>query len=186
MKYRMLRIEHEDTGDSDDCVIYVMPAGSNPLENCIVYDERLEKELKSLLLTHPYSIALYSKAPVDTGKRIRDRLIGMAEKVLERMNNRGRSLFVLGVGIGVLGLINWVIPDPLPVIDEVVLTFGGAALALAGIILRRRVKEEYRNRGEIVKRDILRISVREDPLISSSLSYTPLPSCSLNRSDTKV
>ena len=46
-------------------------------------------------------------------------------KYVERLN----TLFTAGIGVFILGIINWVIPDPLPLVDELLFTIGGGLTA---------------------------------------------------------
>jgi hypothetical protein len=46
-------------------------------------------------------------------------------KYAERLN----TLFSTGIGFTILGIINWIIPDPLPLVDELLFTIGGSLMA---------------------------------------------------------
>ena len=65
-----------------------------------------------------------------------------------------------------MGLLSWIIPDPIPLVDELGLTLMGAALALYGANLRRKGYEETGRRAGIVKRDISGMEYEDDPLLS--------------------
>jgi len=166
MRYKILRTDQGSERFGKDEVIYILPRGAAPDQYLVIYPAGLELELKKLLISGSYSIRTYKGLTSEAVGKVKEILVGKAERRLERLKSRGTNMFAAGTVIAVFGLLNWFIPDPLPMIDELILTFGGAAVALAGFARRRRGIEEFERRGEIVAEDIDGIEVQEDPFLS--------------------
>ena len=166
MRYKILRMDQYREPFGREETIYIIPRGADPDQFLVIYPAKLEQELKKLIISGQYSIRAYEGLQAGAVEDIRESLLEKASAYLNRIRSRGANMFATGTVLAVFGLLNWFIPDPLPLVDEMILTFGGAAVALAGFARRMRGYEEFERRTEIVRADVLGIPEKEDPFLS--------------------
>ncbi len=123
MKYNL--VPSNKTEDSDLKYIYILPSSFEGSEYSIAYPDCKAEDI----LAQKISIRIFDgcspKAITDIESTLKEVLKKKQLKYIERLN----TLFTAGVGVFILGIINWVIPDPLPLVDELLFTVGGGIAA---------------------------------------------------------
>ncbi len=166
MKYKVMHLEKPGDRHGGKYTLYLLPKGPGTEDFIVVYPKGLERGIKKLIIEYPARIKGYTGLDPDAVEQVRDNFKEKTDIVLNRKKSRGSNLFTSGVIIGVFGLLNWFIPDPVPLVDELGLTLLGAALALYGVNLRRKGYEVSGRRAEIATRDICAMEYEDDPLLS--------------------
>ncbi len=123
MKYNL--IPSGNTDSSDTIFIYILPSSFEGSSYSIAYpDIKAEDIFKGRIAIRIFD-GCSSDAPKEIDAELKERLQKKHVKYSERLN----SLFTAGIGVLILGIINWVIPDPLPLVDELLFTIGGGLTA---------------------------------------------------------
>lgn len=123
MKYNL--IPSVEINDSDNLFIYVLPSSFGGSSYSIVYPEcKVEDILTERLFIRKFD-GCSLNAILDITTELKERLKKNHLKYSERLN----TFFTAGLGVFILGIINWVIPDPLPLVDELLFTIGGGITA---------------------------------------------------------
>lgn len=180
MKYKVMHLEQSGDRHGGKYTLYLLPKGPGTEDFIVVYPKGLERGIKKLIIEYPARIKGYIGLDSDAVEQVRDNFKEKTDIVLNRKKGRGSNLFTSGVIIGVFGLLNWFIPDPVPLVDELGLTLLGAALALYGVNLRRKGYKVSGRRAEIATRDISAMEYEDDPLLSRifksiQTQHDPLP-----------
>ena len=114
--------------------IYIFPTSFEGSEYSVAYPNCKAEDI----LTQKIGIRTFngcsSDAITDIENRLKEVLKKKQLKYIEQLN----TLFTAGVGVFVLGIINWAVPDPLPFIDELVFTLGGGLVAWKAWSNRKR------------------------------------------------
>jgi len=123
MKYNL--IPSDNTDNSDKIYIYILPASFESSSYFAAYPEfRVDDILAGKIIIQIFE-GCSSNAIEEIETKLKDLLQKKYEKYAERIN----TFFTVGLGIFILGIINWVIPDPLPLVDELLFTIGGGITA---------------------------------------------------------
>lgn len=123
MKYSL--IPSGNPVDSNSINIYILPSSFNGSLYSIAYPEiRAEDILAQKIKIRKFD-GCSSVAVADIEKTLKEILKKKQLKYIERLN----TLFTAGIGVFALGIINWIIPDPLPLVDELLFTIGGGLTA---------------------------------------------------------
>ena len=93
MRYKILRTDQGSDRFGKDEVIYILPRGADPDQYLVIYPAGLEMELKKLLISGSYSIRTYKGLTSEAVGKVKEILVGKAEKRLERLKSRGTNMF---------------------------------------------------------------------------------------------
>ena len=145
--------------------IWILPLSADPARYRVLCPSRMRPKLLDLAIQGKLELKQYPGCPAEAAAAVREQLIAVCRSRAEAAANRWNTLVVGGGGLAVLGLINWFVPDPLPLVDELLLTFGGAGLAYAGYTRRRRDLPALRDKAELAARALVSLRPIEDPLL---------------------
>ncbi|RKX80785.1 MAG: hypothetical protein DRP58_12735 [Spirochaetes bacterium] len=123
MKYNI--VPSGKAEDPDLQYIYIFPTSFEGSEYSVAYPECKAEDI----LAQKISIRTFSGCSPDAVTDIENRLQEVLKKKQLKYIEQLNTLFTAGIGVFVLGIINWAIPDPLPFIDELVFTIGGGFVA---------------------------------------------------------
>lgn len=119
MKYNLIPSENADS--SDTIFIYVLPSSfEGSLYSIACPDIQAEDILNGRIV-----IRIFDGCSSDALKEIEAELIERLQKKHVKYAERLNILFTAGIGVLILGIINWIVPDPLPLVDELLFTIGG-------------------------------------------------------------
>jgi hypothetical protein len=120
MKYNL--IPSGNTSKKDSIFIYILPSGFEKSSYLIAYPDFAPEDI----LAGRISIRTFEGCSTEAFEEIKVELKGRLRKKYEKYLENINTLFTLGLGFFILGIIDWVIPDPVLFIDELVLMiFGG-------------------------------------------------------------
>lgn len=123
MKYKLIPSGERD--NSNPLFIYVLPTSFEGSSFSIAYPEcKVEDILAGRLSIREFD-GCSTEAILEITAELKERLKKKHLKYSERIN----TFFTAGMGILVLGIVNWVIPDPLPLVDELLFTIVGGIMA---------------------------------------------------------
>ena len=123
MKYNLIPSENVDS--TDTIFIYILPSGFEGTSYSIAYpDCKAEDILNGLIV-----IRTFDGCSSDALKEIEDKLTERLQRKHEKYTERLNTLFTAGIGVLILGIMNWIAPDPLPLVDERLFTIGGGLTA---------------------------------------------------------
>ncbi len=123
MKYNL--IPSGEIKNSDNLFIYVLPTSIEDSSYSIAYPECKVEDILAGRLTIRKFDGCSSKAILEITTELKERLKKKQLKYSERLN----TFFTAGIGILILGIVNWAIPDPLPLVDELIFTVVGGITA---------------------------------------------------------
>lgn len=123
MKYNLIPSGNKE--NSDIIYIYVLPASYEGFSYSIAYPDFKAEDI----LSRKIIIRTFDGCSQDALSEIEDKVKEILQKRHLKYVERLNTLFTAGVGVFILGVINWVIPDPLPLVDELLFTIGGGITA---------------------------------------------------------
>jgi len=178
MKYNI--VPSSKAEDPDLQYIYIFPTSFDGSEYFIAYpDFKVEDILAGKIKIRIFE-GCSSTAVEEIETKLKERLQQKQKKYSDRLN----TFFTIGIGVFILGIINWVIPDPLPFVDELFFTLGGGILVWKTLSARRSklpvlIDQIYRyaydgGRPEVEKNSILTtlfksIRCKTDPLAAGEV-----------------
>lgn len=123
MKYHLTPSRNAD--NSDPIYIFLLPTSFEGSSYSIAYpDFRVADILAGKIIIRIFE-GCSSNAIEEIETKLKELLQEKYNKYAERIN----TFFTAGLGVFILGIINWVIPDPLPLVDELLFTIGGGLTA---------------------------------------------------------
>ena len=159
MKYKILSARGEPA------TIYILPVSSDSAAYRIIYPDGLEKDLLEILLEDGILIQEFEGCSELAVSEIREYLAEKLEQSSVDYNRNINYTFAGGVTLGVLGIINWAWPDPLPFVDEALLIVAGTALALFALS-RRGQLAQYRDRVARAEKKIQELEASAQPVLT--------------------
>ena len=117
--------------------IFIIPLSTDPDHFIIIYPV-ISISKADKILAKGININRFEERSEEAVIKIKEELLGKLQMKMKKSKIKADNIFISGVTIAVLGVINWVIPDPMPLVDEIILTFGGAGIALLGVQRKRK------------------------------------------------
>lgn len=112
--------------DSSDIIyIYVLPSSFEGSSYSIAYPDCQAKDI----LAGKITVRIFEECSSDAIGEIEDKLKETLRKKQKKYTERLNTIFSVGIGVLILGIINWIVPDPLPLVDELLFTIGGGLTA---------------------------------------------------------
>jgi hypothetical protein len=165
MKYKTLGWKPSYVSGDKPETIYIIPVSSEPDEYRVIYPETLEKHIVEVLTDRALRIRSFEGCTDQAIDVIQDYLVNLLTRTGDRSSARTNVKFVLGVTFVVLGIINWTFPDPMPLIDELLLVIGGGALA--GWSARaKKLLPDFRERLDEAAREVRSLNPSPGPLLT--------------------
>lgn len=146
--------------------IYIVPLSLDPSRYQVLIPANLSKNLLDLLIQDRLAIRQFSRCPKDAVATVIAELGRRCTRGPSRYSTRMNQLIVLGTALFVLGIINWTFPDPLPLIDEILMIGGGAGVGLAGYVSRRRNLSLLQNKTGKAAQRLSQLECVDDPLLT--------------------
>jgi len=146
--------------------IYIIPLSLDPSRYQVLIPTNLSKNLLDLLIQDKLVIRQFDRCPKEAVVTVTAQLQRSCTQGPSRYSSRMNQLIVLGTVLFVLGIINWTLPDPLPLIDEILMIGGGAGVGIAGYVSRRKNLSLLQNKtGKAVQR-LSELECVDDPLLT--------------------
>ncbi len=123
MKYNLIPSGNVDS--SGAIYIYILPSSFEGSSYSIAYPDYKAEDI----LSRKIIIRTFDGCSPDALSEIEDKVKEILHKRHLKYVERLNTLFTAGIGVFILGVINWVIPDPLPLVDELLFTVGGGITA---------------------------------------------------------
>lgn len=165
MKYKILGWKPSYVSGDEPETIYIIPVSPEPDEYRIIYPETLEKHMVEVLTDRALIIRSFEGCTEHAVDIIREYLANQLTQKGDRSSTQISVKFVLGVALVGLGLINWTFPDPLPLIDELLMVIGGGALAVWSA-RAKKLLPDFRERLEEATREARSLIPSPDPLLT--------------------
>ena len=165
MKYKTLGWRPSYVSGDEPVTIYIIPVSSEPDEYRVIYPETLEKHIVEVLTDRALRIRSFEGCTDHAIDVIQDYLTNLLTRTGDKSSTQSNVKFVLGVALVVLGIINWTFPDPLPLIDELLLVIGGGALAVWSA-RAKKLLPVFRERLEEAVREVRGLMFSSDPLLT--------------------
>jgi hypothetical protein len=165
MSYRPMRFDPAYRPFVAPESIYILPLGEDPDAYRILSPSTLDRKLIEVALQGKLSIRTFEGWPLDAFLLVREQLAGRCAREAARYGSRLNQLVMAGGALAVLGLINWVLPDPIPLVDELLMTLGGAGLAYYGFSQRRKALPGLRVKVEAAERRLGALAPVQDPFL---------------------
>ncbi len=146
--------------------IYIVPLSSDPSRYQVLIPTNLSKDLLDLLIQDRLVIRQFDRCPKEAVANVTAQLQQSCTQRPLRYSSRMNQLIVLGTVLFVLGIINWTFPDPLPLIDEILMIGGGAGVGIAGYVSRRKNLSLLQNKTSKAAHRLSEIECVDDPLLT--------------------
>ena len=167
MKYRMMKFEWLPDPSRQPAVIYIIPVSADSEEYRVIYPSTFSRNAVRLLYYGDVSIRAYKGCPPEALESVRQKLTEMLIQRTEGVVSRATHMFLGGIGLAVLGVISWTLPDPLPLVDEIGFLLGGVVLALQGARHRQKKVPAYREMARVAETQIDGLEPDDDPFLSA-------------------
>jgi hypothetical protein len=146
--------------------IYIVPLSLDPSHYQVLIPANLSKHLLDLLIQDKLVIRKFHRCPQEAAATVTAQLQRSCTQGPSRYSNRMNQLIVLGTVLFVLGIINWTFPDPLPLIDEILMIGGGAGVGIAGYVSRRKNLSLLQNKTGKAAQRLSELECADDPLLT--------------------
>jgi hypothetical protein len=165
MSYRPMRFDPDYRPFVAPERIYVLPTSADPAQHRVLSPAGLDRKLVDAALQGKLSVHVFGGCPKETCRVVRGQLVRQCRRRAESYGTRLGRLAMAGAILAALGLINWVLPDPIPLADELLLTFGGAGLAYYAYTQRRKSLAGLRAKVEQAVQQLEALAPVPDPLL---------------------
>ena len=128
--------------------IYIIPLSENPSQYQVLTPSRFSKNLLDLLLQDKLVIRRFADCPAEAIANIKAQLGRGCTQQPSRYSIRTNQLLVAGTLLVVLGIINFALPDPMPLADELLMLGGGAGIGIVAYRNLRKVLPLLRDKTE--------------------------------------
>ncbi len=146
--------------------VYIIPTSADPDDFLVIYPRSLAKTRGDTLALARTRIRYYAGCPPGALAAVRRRLRELLDKKMDDFASAAGLLMAIGAGLAALGIASWVIPDPLPLVDEILFTVGGAAIFGLGLRSRLKSLPVLRDRARLVAAEVADLEGDEEPLLS--------------------
>ena len=147
--------------------IYAIPVSAKQDDYLIIYPKSMAKKLKNLVAMGGVSVRRFESCASRSLTDVKQKLKEMLAKKLQEYAGTTTQILIAGAAIAVLGIISWVLPDPLFLVDEILFTLGGATMVGSAIYSRRKSLPVYRDRARLSVARIDDLQAENDPLLTS-------------------
>jgi hypothetical protein len=166
VKYRSLAPGGPEEAGKKDLPILILPLSADPEIYSISYPEIDDETFLTVLLSGRVRILSFDPVPVDAVAQLRSLMSERLGSMSQKTANRFRAFFSGGIAVAVLGIINWTVPDPLPLIDEGILSIGGLAAVYYSLYFRKNKVPETEELLSKARELLTRIGAEPSPLLS--------------------
>jgi hypothetical protein len=146
--------------------IYIIPLNRDPSRYQVLIPSRLSKNLLDLLIQDKLVIRRYGGCPPEAIASIKAQLGRSCTQRPSRYSIRLNQILVAGTVLVVLGIINFTLPDPLPLADEILMLGGGAGIGIIGYRNRRKVLPLLRDKSERALKGLDNLECPDDILLT--------------------
>ncbi len=167
MKYRSLPSGGAGESARTELPILIIPVSSAPERYSISYPETDDETFLTLLLSGRLKVLSFDPVPAEAVEQLRSFILERLRSMSQKTVNRFRAFFSGGIAVAVLGVINWTVPDPLPLIDEGILSIGGLAAVVYALYFRKNKIPEM----EELTSEAAKLSSRLEAEVSPLLSF---------------
>jgi len=146
--------------------IYIIPLSRDASNYQVLVPGRVSKKLLDLLIQDKLVIHRFKDSPSEAVANIKAQLGRGCAQRSARYSDRMNRVFKAGIILVVLGIVNCIVPDPLPLGDEIVMIGIGAGLGIAGYLKHRRVLPLLREKSERAARRLEDLECSDDILLT--------------------
>jgi hypothetical protein len=146
--------------------IYIVPLSADPSQYQVLIPSRLSKNLLDLLIQDRLVIRRFAGCPAEVIDNIKAQLGRSCTQRPSVYAVRTNQLIVAGTLLVVLGIINFTFPDPLPLVDELLMLGGGAGIGVLAYRNRRKVLPLLRDKTERAAKRLDDLACPDDILLT--------------------
>lgn len=145
MRHRPSRFDPEYRPFSAPKRIYIVPLSRDASNYQALVPTRLSKNLPDLLIQDKVELYRFKDCTPEAVADIKAQLGRGWVRGPVRYSDRVNRAFKAGIILVVLGIVNFIVPDPLPWVDEFLMIGVGVGLVIAGYLKRLRVLLREKN-----------------------------------------
>jgi hypothetical protein len=146
--------------------VYIIPLARESSRYQVLIPNRLTKNLPDLLIQEKLVIHRYEGCPPEAITGIKAQFGRSCARGPSRYSIRMNQMLVAGTVLVVLGIINFTLPDPLPLADEILMVGGGAGIGFIGLRNRRKILPLFRDKTEKALKGLDRLECVDDILLT--------------------
>jgi hypothetical protein len=159
MKYKVLRTRDEPVA------IYILPVSSDSDEYRIIYPDRLEKNPLKILERGGIRIYEFEGCSKLAVSEVREYLVKKLDQSAIDYSRTTNTLIGSGIAVGLFGIVDWLLPDPLPVVDETFFIVTGTIMVFLGFRQRRQT-DQYRDRVAWAKMNLQGLKASDQSVLT--------------------
>ena len=154
MRYEILKFQYEAPKKE---TVFVIPVSSQADQHTVLYPRSLKKSADSQV-----EVRYFAGCGAETRDWVKDSLQKLLETTLKKEKQRSQNIFMVSISMAVLAVISWAFPDPLPLLDEVILTLGAGGLGLLSYLQYRNARKAALSSGDHTPA----LEIVEDPVLT--------------------
>jgi hypothetical protein len=166
VRYRDMRFDADFRPFVAPQCVYVLPLCPDPSRFRVLVPAGLEKRLLDLLIQNKLLIRHFQECPPQTVEGIREQLRRGCRRQTSSYSRRMNGLIAGAAAFFLLGIVNWIFPDPLPLADELLMIGAGAAIGLSALMSRSRNLPLLREKSDLAVRRLESVGCRVDALLT--------------------
>ena len=165
MKYKLLKSEKLPVAYTEKRIIYIIPLSSSHKNFAVIYPAIPAGSLLRSLLDDKVELHRFKGCPDIAIEKVKQALGDLIHKELKEASAKQSTMWVMGIVLIGLGVINFIFPDPIILLDEILIIAGGGWMLASGIKLKK-IHTTLKNRKNDIEKKINDLPVFEDPLCS--------------------
>jgi hypothetical protein len=163
MKYKILDHKKFNIKKDNDVVFYILPASSSAKEFQIIYPVKTKEYQLEAWHNKKLVIKQFKGCNNTVIKSVKQSLANIIKDNMEKIKSSMQTMLFLGILFVLFGIFDLILPDPLILIDELLIITGGALLTVSGYIKKKNLSALDKKQEEVIKQ-IENLHIIEDPI----------------------
>ncbi|MBN2532786.1 MAG: hypothetical protein JXB88_07845 [Spirochaetales bacterium] len=165
MKYRLLKSEKIPVPAGDNKIIYIIPLSSSHKQYAVIYPAIPAGQLLDDIFQERVGLHRFRGCPDNAVGKVKQALIDMIHSELKQSSAKQSSMWIIGIALIGFGVFDLFLPDPLILVDELLILAGGGWILASGLKLKK-IHTVLKDKHDSIVKKITGLPVIEDNLCS--------------------
>lgn len=163
MKYKILDHEKFNIKKDDNVVFYILPISSSGKEFQLIYPAKTRQHQLDAWHNKKIMIKQFKGCNSTVIKSVKQSLMDIIKGNMEKIKSSIQTMLFLGILFVLFGIFDLLLPDPLILIDELLIITGGAMLTVGSYVKKKNLATLVAKQDQVIKQ-IENLHIIEDPI----------------------